>query len=565
MAELKDVHKNIILTFVIAVAVFIIGGLINFVIIHLLPGDPVMSYLWALGNFSPTPAEYTAALKLLGFDQPLFIQYFRYIGRLFTGDWGISISISVGMPVYEFVRIVLPRTIELIIIPLILGLIVGRILGRLSRKFEDHKIGKYIKVFVAIGIAVPAFVFGVLFQLLGYFSGLPISEYKTAVNPDPPFVTGFLIIDSLIAGQLYLAGDILMHYILPIVALTIITIALVTRQYRSNLENNSLTRSVVSNTTSIGMHFGLFFTSIILIDTTFQLRGFGHYFLDAIISQDFFIILAFGTFIIVFFTITTLISNLVFSLRKEEQYVSLKEIEPELRWKSPFTIIGLIIIGFFVVVATFPEQISQYSFEELKGIFFGTWQPPSPDHPLGQGAFGRDMLGQILWGVPFSILVAIGAVLIGLGGGVLFGLIATKLNELGKNILTGLLLIIYIIPSAILVFLISSIFGLNFLITMVFIGITLIPSFTRIIYNASFLEINVFKSVIKYIPLMIGFAIILFESINFLGFSDPNFFSLGALVAEGRFQIYSYFGFSVFPAIAIVLLVTGFILLYEGL
>ncbi len=572
LVELKEVHKNIIFAVIISFLIFIIGVFINFIIVRFLPNDPVMVYLFSLGIHNPTQEQYLDALHTLGFDQPIILQFFRYLGNLFIGDWGVSIAISRGMPVTEMLRIAIPRTIEIIFIPLIIGLVVGIILGRLSRKFEDHKIGRYINIYVAIAIAIPAFVLAMIFQLLfGYvLNALPVSGYKSTSYTDPSLITGFLIIDSLIDGNLVLAGDILLHFILPQLCLTLIITALVIRQYRSTIESNAITttRSLISNTATIGYHFGFIFTSIILVETTFNLGGFGTYFLNAISLGDFFVIIAFLNMIIIFFAITLAISNIIFSTREPEQFISpgsFDEFYPHLKWKSPLTIIGLIITGFFIIVALFPEILSQYSLTEIKGSFPGAWQPPSSDHLLGQGKLGRDMLSQIIWGVSFSILVGIGAVVIGILGGLLFGLIATKLSERGKNLFTGFTLIIYIIPSVILIFLISSIFGTNFIITMIFIGIFLIPSFTRIIANASSLEINVFKSFVKYVPLMVGIAIILFESINFLGFSDQKIVTLGQLANEGNIFMYIYFGCAIFPGIAIIIMVTGLILLYEGL
>jgi len=572
LVELKEVHKNIIFTVVISFVIFILGVFINFIIVRFIPGDPARQYLASMGILSPTQEQYLDALRTLGFDQPIIIQFFRYLGNLFTANWGISIAINAGMPVTEILRIAVPRTIEIIYIPLIIGLVVGIILGRLSRKYEDHKIGKYINVYVAVAIAVPTFVFAMIFQLVfGYLLNvLPAFGYKTISYADPSLITGFLIVDSLIDGNIALAGDILLHFILPELCLTLIVTALVTRQYRSTIESNAITttRSLISNTATIGYHFGFIFTSIILVETTFNVGGFGSYFLNAIMVGDFFVIVAFVNMIIIFFAITSIISNIIFSVRESEQFISpgsFDETYPHLKWKSPFTIIGLIIISFFIIVALYPEIISQYSLTELKSSFPGQWELPSSDHLLGQGTSGRDMLGQIVWGVSFCILVGMGAVVIGILGGLLFGLTATKLSERGKNLVTGFTLVIYIIPSAILVFLIALIFGSNFIMTMIFIGIVLIPSFTRITANASTLEINVFKSILKYLPLMVGIAMILFESINFLGFSDTRIITLGQLINEGRLQLYYYFGFAIFPAIAIILMVTGLILLYEGL
>ena len=117
LVELKGDQRKIIYAVIISIVIFIIGVFIYFIIVHFLPGNPVMQYLFAMGNLSPTPADILAATKLLGFDQPIIIQFFRYLGDLFIGDWGISVAINVGMPVTDLLHIAVPRTIELIIFP----------------------------------------------------------------------------------------------------------------------------------------------------------------------------------------------------------------------------------------------------------------------------------------------------------------------------------------------------------------------------------------------------------------------------------------------------------------
>ena len=559
LVELKEVHRNIILSLIIAIVTLFIGLIISCAIVYFLPGDPVLEMqMWL------SPADIVRITDSWGLNEPWILRLGKYIIKFFSGDWDVSYAVLTGTPVTEIVFILIPRTLEIILLPLILGLILGILLARLSRKFQEHKIGRIIKIFITVGIAIPAFLFALIFQL-AFMEVLPIvGIHSPALQPSPQ-VTGFMLIDSLIDGNMELAGDILLHYILPCLSFTIIITALVARQLRSNLEINSLTRSVISNTTTIGINFGLIFTSIILLETTFNLRGFGYYFLYSIFTRDLFLLTAFLNLIIVLFVITTFIANIIYSIRKPKEFVSFKEIEPKLRWKSPITIIGLIIVGFIVIVAISPELISSYSFQETIGVYPGAFEPPSSEHPLGQGGFGRDILAMITWGMQDSLLTSLGAVIIGLGGGALFGLIAGRLNELGKNILSGVMLILYIIPSLILVFLITFVFGANFILSMVIIGIVLIPSFTRIISNAMFLEIDVLKSIVKYIPLQIGIAIILYNSIGFLGFSDFSIINLGDVVSRGRANLFGYFGAALFPGIAIALMAGGFILLYEGL
>lgn len=578
MVKLKEVHKNIVLSFLIAIIIFFIGTTLNFIFIRLLPGDPVMAYLNAIGIVTPSLAQYQAAFHELGFDLPPIMQYFKYLADLFTGNWGISItegSIVEGMEVTEIVKTTVPRTIELILLPLIIGLVLGIILGKLSRKFKDHKIGKSITAFIIIGIAIPAFFFGIIFQILfaGMLGVLPstgiISPIYDSIYPIQNTI--FPLFEALFTGKMEIAGDILLHYILPILSLTIIVTALVARQYRSNLENNPLTRSIISNTTTIGFNFGLILTSIILIEVTFIMPNFGYYLIDSLWNIDFFLLIGFINMIIIFIAITTFISNIVFSIRMPKEFESFEEAEPELRLKSPFTIIGLIIVGFFIIIAIFPEIMTSYSFQELMTPHTGAWQPPSSEHPLGQGALGHDVLGRITWGTQGALLVGLGAVIIGLGGGLLLGFIAGKLNELGKNLLTGALLIFYIIPSIILIIFFAAIFDMrNEVATGIILGIILIPSFTRIIANAIFLENNVFKSIVKYIPLQFAIAIIIYVSVGFLGFSDNRIINLGREIKTwidglGNVSILNAFWAALFPGLAIILMVAGFLFLYEGL
>lgn len=306
-----------------------------------------------------------------------------------------------------------------------------------------------------------------------------------------------------------------------------------------------------------------------MIEVVFSLGGFGYYLIMSLYMGDLFLTIGFITIVIIFFVIITIISNIIFSVRIPKKFESISEFDTKLKWKSPLTIIGIILVSFIVFVAFFPEIFTQYGLNEITRPYVAPGVPydmPSSEHPLGTTKYGYDLLALLVWGIRGSLMVGVVAIFIGLGGGLLFGFITRRLSELGKNILMGAMLIFYILPSFIIIMLISLFFGWNFIGTMIIIGITLIPSFTRIIANALFLEVNVFKSIVKYIPLQIGIALIIYESIGFLGFSDASLVNLGLVTNFGLAVISNnLFVFILIPGATIVILVIGFILLHEGL
>ena len=85
---IKDVIKNILYTILLFIVPLFFGLIQSFLFVRMLPGDPVVMYLAAQGISTPSPAQYSAAVQLLGFDQPLNAQFFRYVFELFTGDLG---------------------------------------------------------------------------------------------------------------------------------------------------------------------------------------------------------------------------------------------------------------------------------------------------------------------------------------------------------------------------------------------------------------------------------------------------------------------------------------------
>ena len=99
------------------------------------------------------------------------------------------------------------------------------------------------------------------------------------------------------------------------------------------------------------------------------------------------------------------------------------------RLKSPFTIIGLLIVIFLIVVSIFPQILTPYSFNDALGVYPDAWAPPSLDHPLGQTKFGRDVLVRIIYGIADSLTFSTLTVLIGIASALIIGVPLILLNK----------------------------------------------------------------------------------------------------------------------------------------
>ncbi|MFX1574257.1 MAG: ABC transporter permease subunit [Promethearchaeota archaeon] len=595
-ANIKVIYRHLILTLLIAISSLFIGSMISFMLINLLPGDPVAAYLAALGQHNPSISLYQQTKCQLGYCDPLIVQYFRYIGNIFTGDWGSSVSITRGELVSDLIKTRLPPTIELSILPMIIGIGLGIDLGRISSIKKGTWLDRFIQIFCGLGISIPVFFLGMLLQYnLGYKEQLfEPTGYLSAELEFPPFETGFIILDAILAGQSNLIWDYLWHLVLPGFCLSIATIATITWQTRAYMLRKSHKKTIVSNTIITGINFGFILMFIILLETTFGLAGFGKLFVDALHLYDYFVIAAILATIIIMFIIITLISNLLFILynllkskyfdkksefrvedKRNKEYNSVTNNSEDtlkeyllLRLKSPLFILGAIFVSIFIFISLFPEVIATQSLTEVMRDHAGSWETPSSEHPLGQTASGGDVFSRTIWGISDAMLFGFLVVLIGLIGGIIFGFFAGKYNRWGYKIIMGFMLFFYIFPGLVLVLLFLDIFGPYIIIALPIIGILLIPNFTRAIANTMSGEIDInriVKTIIRQIPLNFAIAILLYSSVGFLGFFKGTIVSLGNDINRARENPYEAPWASLWPGLTIFGIAFSLIIFHIGL
>lgn len=459
---LKNIIKNMIKTFIIGTVILFTGLILTFILMNLLPIDPVIALL----PQPFTPEQYQAMAAYLGYDQPLIIQFFIFLGNFFTGKWYRSSTILPGMPVTELLvgngRV--QRTFEVLLLPLIVGAIAGILIGIISIKTRKKWLKIIIQILNVLGYAVPVIFLGLFFQFGALQSGnLPLGGFKSPIYPNPPFVTGFRIWDSILAGRWDLAFDTALHYILPGLVLGFTISALVIKFVRINAVNKAQQTSIIYNTARIALAFGLIFGYAILVGYIFNLIEFGGIFVDALSPPyDYFVIQACLFVVIITIVLVTFAANIIYSIYhhmvekevwpttwirkekssqkessnevssnvgKEREPTSFKDFKTYFlrKLKSPLTIIGLIFFLFFVVISIVPQILTPYGIEEAYAIYgTGYWAPPSPGHPFGRGYLGRDILALVVYGIQDSLIFGFLAVLIGVGGGLPFGFFANN-------------------------------------------------------------------------------------------------------------------------------------------
>lgn len=179
-------------------------------------------------------------IEKYGLNDPMPVQYFRWLKGAVKGDLGYSESAN--MPVTSAIRAYLPATIQLAVAAIILVVLFGVWLGIISAKYKDGFTDNLIRFFVLSGFSLPIFVLGLILLMifygkLGWFAPGEYSFTADMIIHSPNFktYTGFLLIDSLLNLNFYVFFDVFKHLVLPAVTLCIGSFALMVRVMRSSM------------------------------------------------------------------------------------------------------------------------------------------------------------------------------------------------------------------------------------------------------------------------------------------------------------------------------------------
>ena len=266
---------------------------LNFMLIHLAPGDPAQVIAGEMGGASP---EILAAVrKQYGLDQPITVQLGRYVARAATGDLGFSFYFN--QPVSRLIAERLPATVLLMVASLGFAAVVGTLLGVLAARWPRGPLSMAVTLVSLAGYAAPVFWSGLLLLLL-FASVLPLFP-----------ISGMFDVSQPKQGLAY-ALDVLHHLVLPTLTLGLVYLAQYSRQARAAMLDalgadyvrtarakglperrvvlkHALRNALIPVVTLIGLQFSQLLAGAVLVETVFGWPGMGRLVLDSILRRDY--------------------------------------------------------------------------------------------------------------------------------------------------------------------------------------------------------------------------------------------------------------------------------------
>ena len=284
-----------------------------FFLIRLLPADPVSR----LVGLNSSADAYDQAARQLGLNRPLLQQLGIYIGLfpdiqagLFQGSLGISWV--TGSPVGSEIEVFLPVTLQLITIAFILAFFISIPVGMLGALNPGKAADKGVFVYSLFAGSQPEFWWGLLFVYVFYFqlgwAPAPLGQLSPLTFP-PESVTGFMLIDTLIAGEVGKFFEALHHLMMPVITLAFILSGPIIKMVRQNMlralqsdfvlyanliglprkrvARYALRAAMGPSMTLIGILYGFMLSGAVLVESVFSLGGIGQYAIRSVLAFDY--------------------------------------------------------------------------------------------------------------------------------------------------------------------------------------------------------------------------------------------------------------------------------------
>ena len=317
-----------------SVAAIFGASILAFLIMRVLPGNPARLILGPLA----TQKSVVALNHQIGLDQPLYVQYWRYISDFFQGNWGYSYGY--GQSVKSLIGERMPATIELALFSFVLTMTAAVSLALLSTYRHRPLADRIVRGASYLGFGTPPF-FLALLLLIVFFSWLhvlPGPEGRLGVAATaPPTVTHLYTVDALLAGQLGTFWQSFLHLLLPAVALGVSSFSFIVRLLRANLlevsrepfitvargkglprwaafRRHALPNAFLPTLTAGGLVLGEFLAGSVLIERVFNWPGVGSLVFDAIVKQDYAVVETFILLSAVIFVLVNLVVDLLYAV-----------------------------------------------------------------------------------------------------------------------------------------------------------------------------------------------------------------------------------------------------------
>jgi peptide/nickel transport system permease protein len=288
----------------LAAAQLFVVSILVFVVLRLLPADPMAMMV----PVEASKEDVAAMRAAYGFDQPISVQYAIWLGNALHGDLGRSTQLK--QPVLDLIRGALPVTLELVVAGILVGLILGFTLALASFYWRGGLFERGVELFASISQSIPEFLWAILLILV-FGLGLQLLPFVGPIDPRyvVPSRTGFLVVDTVLAGQPYAFLSRLGHLVLPALALGLGKAPLIVRLLRSSLleafseeyvhsarlrglsERHILFRyalrnAVLPTVSLIGVQAGFIFGGTLLIEAIYSYPGLGGLLIGAVRAHD---------------------------------------------------------------------------------------------------------------------------------------------------------------------------------------------------------------------------------------------------------------------------------------
>jgi peptide/nickel transport system permease protein len=269
---------------------------IVFLLMRVAPGDPISA---SLGGHAPQ-SVINQIKHQLGFDKPLYVQYWNYLSGIARGDFGTTISDH--RPLTDIIKVNGAATLELTFYAMIIAVTVGVLVGLIAGRFRDTPLDVGGRLFGIVVYATPVFFLGLMGQLVFgiWLNWLPTADRASPIT-QATFVThtNIFTLDAIISGQWSALGDIIKHLILPATTLGLATAGIFIRLIRVNVirtlkddyieaarargisersvvYHHAFKNALVPVITIVGLNMALLLGGAVLTETTFNWPGIGH-------------------------------------------------------------------------------------------------------------------------------------------------------------------------------------------------------------------------------------------------------------------------------------------------
>ncbi len=280
-------------------------SILVFLMIQLIPGDPAEMMLGERASESAL----VELRERLGLDQPIYVQYGRFMGRLLQGDLGRALRTNEKITTEIFERF--PATVELSLAAILIATVLGMFAGIISAT-RQYSIFDYVSmVFSLIGVSMPIFWLGLVLMIIFSVNlGLVPLSGRLSYNIDIDVVTNLYVLDSIITHNWAAFKDAVWHLILPAFTLSTIPMATISRITRSSMlevlrqdyirtarakglslwvvhYKHALKNAMIPIITVVGLQFGILLGGAILTETIFAWPGIGLWILNGVYARDF--------------------------------------------------------------------------------------------------------------------------------------------------------------------------------------------------------------------------------------------------------------------------------------